>query len=239
MRLTKSGSIIMAAVLLCFTQSVDAGTNTERYYAKKGIYAGLLVPYNSFSGDFDGNSLLVSQSAAFILPQFDSKLVGLGIAFGYGAAISNAVGYAVEASYTRSAHDITWVGVKGNAVYQSLNFDGRFFFLADKPFQLYAIVGFGWPDWVVVKNGSARVNNAGVVTLSGDAKFSGVSAKIGGGIAFYINRRLSLSGGLAYRVREYNTVKEVNGNRSIHFGEMEEKLSGNGLTLDVALRVAF
>jgi len=45
--------------------------------------------------------------------------------------------------------------------------------------------------------------------------------------------------GMAYRVREYSTVKEVGGGRSIHFGEMQEKISGNGLTFDAGLKLTF
>jgi len=230
--------MLCVAALLVYSKTAAAGGNTTKYYAKKGIYVGPMVSVNSFSGDFDGNSLLLSKSAAFILPKVDSR-AGFGIVLGYGDAISNTVGYAAEVSYARSTHDITWLGAKSEAVYQCLAFDGRFYFLADKPFQLYGIVGFGWPDGLVVKKGSATVSNAGVVTRGGDARYSGVSIKGGGGIAFYLNRRLSISGGMAYRVREYSTVEEVDGDRSIHFGEMQEKISGNGLTFDVGLKLTF
>lgn len=110
----------------------------------------------------------------------------------------------------------------------NLNCKFYFFSSAYKPTQPYFLLGTG-VSWLTVKDGAVAA------TSVGDAIFRSVfsTINIGGGITYYLNPKVSVSGELMYSWRNFNSVKGVRGE-----GTMTD-LNGSGLELNVGVTYTF
>lgn len=211
--------ISMSMLGMAFTVSAEE----KKYYAKKGFYVGVTVPYNTIGGDFDGETALIAPGEVILVPKVESNY-GWGILIG-GRGPSSAI----ELSYLRSTHDVTWLGAKGEADYNMVNLDFKGFFLADKPTQPYLLLGLCFP-WLVVKDASADVYGD-----VGDATFKGIGLNLGGGLAYYLHPKVSISGGVIYRWISYGSAEGVSGTDR----DMEDRLGGSGLNFNVMTTFTF
>lgn len=191
-------------------------------YAKSGFYIGLNVPYNTIGGDFDGKRIMVSIDDLILVPKIDSN-------FGWGVTLgTRSEKGAIELNYVRSKHDGTWMGLKGESVFNMVSVDFKGFFLTDKPIQPFLLYGIGYSR-LVVKDGS--VNEKGDV---GDGTFSGLGANLGAGLAYYIHPRFSVHGGIIYRAILYFIGEGVKS-----YGTFDENLYGGGLSGNIGVTYTF
>lgn len=198
----------------------------EKYYAKQGTYIGLTLPYNAINGNFDGESFLSRQSEIILVPKVESS-------FGWGILLGGRrQKWAGELSYLRSTHDVTWLGAKGEATYNIVSLDFKRYFLVDGPVQPYFLLGWIPYASFVVKDGSA--SSSGDV---GDATFTALltGLNLGGGLAFYLHPRVSLNGGIIYRLILFGDAEGVEGVTA----PIEDPLSGSGLNLNVGIAFTF
>jgi hypothetical protein len=211
------------AVVLLSTLSISTGVLAQDTpYAKDGLYAGFNISYNTISGDFDGNSFLASATEIIIIPKVEGG-VGfgalLGLRFGKGA---------LELSYQRSEHDATWLGAKGTVAYNIVDIDFKLYPSINSQLQPYLLVGMGIP-WLVVHDGAATAFEVS------DATLLGIGLNIGGGLAYYIQPKICVNGGIIYRWINYSSATGV----SSASNDIEGGLDGSGLTLKIGIAFTF
>ena len=194
-------STIAALTLLMLALAAPAVAQEQKGFAKVGGYAGVsFAPDFTFDGDtFDGRTLyqeLIKQNPdvfgpeILILPKIDEQQKFKGI-LGYRGRMA-----AVEFSYERTKHDGTFFEGTGEATFQAVNLDGRFFFLTNQRVQPYVLVGGGFP-WFTVKDGSFLEDNpdAGF----DDGNWNGFVLNTEVGVTIYPTPQLGIAVGYGYR----------------------------------------
>jgi len=211
-------------IVLMFTFGVTSTVSAEEknYYAKEGFYVGVMCPYNTVSGDFNGETALVAPDEIVIVPKVKSNY-GWGVLLGRRSSRS-----ALELSYLKSTHDGIFLGYKCKVNYNMVNVDFKSFFSADKPIQPYLLFGLCFPR-LVVKDGSVDY-----FLNVGNATFKGIGLNIGGGLSYYLNPKASISLGVIYRWINYSSVESVGGG-----GSIEDGLKGNSLNFSATITFIF
>jgi hypothetical protein len=233
--------MVMALVagLLCNSEEIYSSPDSTENYSKPGIFVGLAVPYNTVGADFDGKSTLVDRGAIFRLPEVEGSF-GFEILLGYGGKLNSTLRYVFELSFTKSVHNVRWLETESNADYFSFCIDGRLHFLADQRIQPYVMIGFSFPDIFIVRDDTVITTTpqGSFNTARSDVRFKSTIGRVGGGIAYCLNRKVSIIGGVAYRIRKYAASASI-----VRAGPALEssvkKASGSGLTFDIGLRFTF
>ena len=172
-----------------------AWSQDQQGFAKVGGYAGgSFVPQFTLDGDtFNGFTFYreVDGDEIALLPKLDQQKMFRGI-LGYRGEKA-----ALEFSYERTNHTGAFgnVGI-GQATFQQVNVDGRFFFLTHARVQPYMLVGGGFP-WLTVKDGSFLADDleAGV----GDGTFKGYALNTELGVTVYPHPQVGIVLGYGYR----------------------------------------
>jgi hypothetical protein len=186
--------IALLALLMIWMVPSAASSQEQKGFAKVGGYAGVtFAPKFTFDGDtFDGMTFYreVGGDEILILPKLDEQLLIKGI-LGYRGNWA-----AVEFSYERTKHDATFAEGTGETIHQSINLDGRFFFLSKGPIQPYVLAGAGLP-WLTVKDGSFLEDEpeAGL----DDGSFKGWVFNTEVGVTVYPHRQIGIAVGYSYR----------------------------------------
>jgi len=213
---------IFVSLLIFFMNT--SGFAEGKFKVNEGFYLGIAVPNHSIGGDFEGNSFLYSASEIDLIPKVQD---GYGWGIILGGRFSKG---AIELSYLRSTHDISFDGdIIGEATYHIINIDGKYYFLTDKPIQPFLLGGFCFP-WLVAENSSFDGSNWGNTTFKG-----AIGLNLGGGIAAYLNPKVSVSLGLIYRWVSYSQNEGIDGIAA----DLEESLDGSGVNYNIALTFGF
>lgn len=170
-------------------------------FAKEGGYVGFSVlPNFTFDGvTFDGESWYkeIDGDEVVILPKLSTQNM-VRVILGY-----RAKNMGLEVSYDRTSHNGTYLGGSGTALFQSVNVDGRYYFLPNSRVQPYAQVGGSMP-WFKVKEGAFTEE------AFGDASFNGYGVSTEAGVVIYPHRKLGISLGYNYRVISFDKVHGIN-----------------------------
>jgi hypothetical protein len=147
---------------------------------------------------FDGSSYYRQENGdeIMILPLLNKRNLVRGI---LGVRGEKA---ALELSYDRTRHDGTFMEGTGEAVFQSVNVDGRFFLLTRGPVQPHVVVGGAIP-WLTIKDGGFLHDDVG------DARFRGYGVNTEAGVTVYPHRRLGIGIGYSYRVMWFDRATGV------------------------------
>jgi len=180
--------------MVCVVPSA-AWSQEQQGFAKVGGYAGgSFVPTFTLDGDtFDGFTYYreIDGDEIALLPKLDKQKMFRGI-FGYRGAKA-----ALEFSYERTSHNGVFGEVgTGEATFQQVSVDGRFFYLTRARVQPYVLFGGGFP-WLTIKDGSFLENQpeAGV----GDGRFRGYALNTEVGVTVYPHPQVGIVLGYAYR----------------------------------------
>jgi hypothetical protein len=169
-------------------------------FAREGGYAGVSGLLNfTFDGvTFDGATIYreVDGDEMVILPRLDTQNMIRGI-LGFRGSKG-----AFELSYERTRHNGTFLDAIGTATFQAVNADGRFFFLTRNRIQPHVLVGGSIP-WFTVKDGSFLHDEVS------NARFRGFGVNTEAGVTFYLQPRVGISAGYAYRVMWFDRVTGV------------------------------
>ena len=185
---------VAALALLMLTPALPAASQEPRGFAKVGGYAGLsFVPNFTLDGEtFDGMTAYqeVGGDEIGILPKLDKQHKFKGI-LGYRGKMA-----ALELSYERTNHNGTFFEGTGEATFQSVDLNGRFFALTNGRFQPYFLIGGGIP-WLTVKDGSFLEDEpeAGL----GDGSWKGYSLNTEIGVTVYPHPQVGIVVGYGYR----------------------------------------
>ena len=170
-------------------------------FAKEGMYVGVAaMPDFTLDGvSFDGETLYqeVDGDEFAILPRLDTQNMFRGVV-GFRARP-----FALEFSYERTRHQGTFAGDTGEATFNSVNVDGRIFFLTRGRIQPHLVVGLAFP-WLTVIDGSS--NDAFEVA---DAHWRGPGLNTEAGITVFPHPRVGVSVGYTFRLIGFRRVRGV------------------------------
>ena len=187
-------SVVLALLIVCAVPSA-AWSQEQQGFAKVGGYAGgSFVPAFTLDGEtFDGFTVYreVDGDEIALLPKLDKQKMFRGlVGYRYEKA-------ALELSYERTSHNGVFADIgTGEATFQQLNVDTRFFFLTDQRVQPYILAGGGFP-WLTIKDGSFLLDDpdAGV----GDGRFKGYALNTEVGVTVYPHPQVGIVLGYEYR----------------------------------------
>jgi hypothetical protein len=182
----------VAVPTLIVTFATPARSQEQRQgYAKEGGYVGVtgLLGFTFDGNTFDGETayIEVDGDEVMILPRLEKRNLIRAI---LGHRWEKA---AFEVSYDRTKHSGTFLGESGEATFQSVNFDARFFMATHGPVQPHVLVGGAIP-WLRIKDGSF------LDPVVGDARFRGYGVNTEAGVTVYPHPKVGVSVGYAYRV---------------------------------------
>ena len=160
-------------------------------FAKVGGYVGLSgLPKFTLDGEtFDGQTWYqeIGGDEVFILPKLNKRNMFRAI---LGFRGKDA---AIELSYDRTKHGGTFLDGSGEAVFQSVNLNGRFFFLKRNRIQPHVLVGGAFP-WLRIIDGSYLRDDVG------DARFRGYGVNTEAGVTIYPHPKLGVAIGYGHRI---------------------------------------
>jgi len=188
-------AIALLALLIVFAVPLAAWSQEQQGFAKVGGYAGgSFLPAFTLDGEtFNGLTYYkeIDGDEIALLPKLDKQKMFRGI---LGYRYERA---ALELSYERTNHNGTFGGIgTGQATFQQVNDDVRFFFLTHGRVQPYFLVGGGFP-WLTIKDGSFLENgpNGGV----GDGRFKGYALNSEVGVTVFPHPQVGIVLGYDYR----------------------------------------
>jgi opacity protein-like surface antigen len=208
-------------ILAAFTMICGVTSDAD---ARKGFYIGVGLPYNTITGDFDGNSALQGGNEIIIVPEIDGAV---GFAVMPGIGINQQ--WAIELHFLGSSHDGSWLGSSGDVEFFSFSINGKYNFSPSQSTQPYLLFGIS-SNTLVITDGSWDTLSGEV----GDATFSGPGFNFGGGIEHYVDPHVSFRLGLTYRFVDYTDAEGVN-----QSGTIEDSLDGSGISFMVSTAYNF
>jgi Outer membrane protein beta-barrel domain len=182
------------ALLICIIP-VTAWSQEQQGFAKVGSYAGgSFAPAFTLDGKtFDGFTLYreVGGDEVALLPKLDKQNMFRGI---LGYRYEKA---ALELSYERTHHGGMFFDVAtGEATFQQLNLDTRFFFVTHGRVQPYILAGGGFP-WLAIKDSSFLLDKPDADL--GDGRFRGYALNTEVGVTVYPHPQVGIVLGYEYR----------------------------------------
>jgi opacity protein-like surface antigen len=188
------GTTGLALLLVC-AMPAAAWSQEQEGFAKVGGYAGgSFVPAFTLDGEtFNGLTAYkeIDGDEIALLPKLDKQKMFRGV---LGYRYERA---ALELGYERTTHNGTFADIgTGEATFQQLNVDVRFFFLTRGRIQPYILGGAGFP-WLTIKEGSFLLDDpdAGV----GDGLFKGYALNTEVGVTVYPHPQVGIVLGYEYR----------------------------------------
>lgn len=175
--------------------------------------------YATLDGDFDGNAVLANFEGALAVPDVDPD-IGFAIGIGY-----RGESYSFEFSFQRVEHDSNFLGFPLDTSSNSVNFNFKWHFLTHYRVQPHLLIGAAFP-FVIVEDGSVSAD--GEVD---DASLVGLGANLGGGVSYYVTRRMAVVVEGGYRLAVY-TLGFGAGDAS---GSLDEALDGSGFFLTAGI----
>ena len=179
------------AGLVLLGMAVPAWSQTEgKGFVKEGGFAGItFVPQFTFDGvTFDGQTgyKQIDGEELMFLPKVDPQNV-LRPVLGYRGSKGS-----LEISYDRTVHSGSFADIPMKATFNSVNVDGRYYFVTRGRFQPHVLVGASYP-WLNIEDGSFLEDTFG------DAHFKGYGLNAEAGVTVYVHRQLGIGVGYAYR----------------------------------------
>ena len=183
---------ILALPLLLLTFATPAWSQEQYGFAKEGGFVGVAGVLDAKFSDknFDGSSIYrtVNGDEFMILPRLEGQTMIRGI---LGVRATKA---AFELSYDRTRHSGTFLGeTGGEATFQAVNVDGRYFFATSGRVQPNVLVGGSFP-WMTLKDGSFLDDDMG------DAHYKGFGVNTEAGVTVYPRPQFGISAGYRYRL---------------------------------------
>ena len=172
----------------------------EPGFARERMYLGFsMLPDFTLDGvTFDGNTVYVEEGGdeTFILPRLDAKTMPRIVA-GFRTRP-----FALEISYERAKHKGTFLDLEGEAAFNVISIDTKFFFNTASRIQPHVVAGLAFP-WLTVYDGSFEGD------LVDDGRFRGQGLNLEGGVTAFATRGIGVSVGYAYRVVWFNRAQGV------------------------------
>lgn len=205
----------------------DPPTLEPYSFAKQGVYVGYRYAQSRHDrgGDFDGGHVVRYEGAVSLIPQLNQG-PGMDLVVGYRRFKSS-----IELRYLRTTHDGTWAGLRGTAVYHTLDSSWKVHILPGQRVQPFVSFEVGFP-WLQVADGLWPSTPQAAVR---NAAFSGVGAGAGAGLTVHPHPRVGLSVGGAYRYDFFLWSRSEEGK----WIEIDGAVVGKGLRLTSGVTFTF
>ena len=191
---------IIALPLLLLTLATPSWSQVQPGFAKEGGYVGFsgMLDAKLGSDTFDGSSVYRKENGDeyLILPLFEGANMFRGI---LGVRYPKA---AFEFSYDRTRHQGTFFDGTGEATFQAINADVRYFFATSGRVQPHVLAGGSFP-WLTVTDGSFLDADVG------NATYRGFGVNTEAGVTVYPHPQLGIGVGYRYRVMWFDRAKGV------------------------------
>ena len=225
--------VILLFALFCSKETLcDAGDNLG--YPNTGLFFEIDIPYHQINGEFDGKSWYKRKNTAFKLPKVSGG-IGFGLSIGYSGIINNKYGYSADLNFTRSTHQAEWEKDKSDGILYNFGINGKLHCLKNQRINPYFILGSFVSKLYLNPNSSSNndsISNSKII-------FTGVGVKIGGGVAYHLNRNLAIAFGLGYDIKTYYHLKISAVKSPFDRGTSYGEISGNGIHLTMGIKYTF
>jgi len=185
------------------------------------LYLSPMFGRTTLGGDFDGNHVIISDRLDEVnqVPRFDGGR-SIGGAIGIRNKITRTIDGGLEFAYTESRLPAEWAGSPASkSTLSFFDMSVRAFFLSHKPIQPSMMLGIH-TAFLTVPNGRTRAP----FTRLEDAEYQGIGLTFGGGLSYFLHRRLSLDFKTIYRLVSFDEVNDL---------EIRDGLSAGSLNLSV------
>ena len=187
-------------VAIALAAPVQAQTPSEPGFARERMYLGfsLLPDYTLDGVTFDGATGYIEEGGTetFILPRLDKRTMPKIVA-GFRTRP-----FALEISYERTKHNGEFLDLLGEAAFNVVSIDLKFFANTGGRIQPHVVAGLAIP-WLKIYDGSFEGD------LVGDGRFTGQGINLEGGVTLLATRSVGVSAGYAYRVLWFNRATGV------------------------------
>jgi hypothetical protein len=167
------------------------------------------VVINAVGGDFEGSSILVSQSEIFLVPRVDNG-AGFGLQFVFcGKEPQMRCAFGGGVGYIRSNHDLSFLGARGSGRLEDWILPFEFRFLPDARTEWVA-------DFDVLISSFTVDDGSSNGSVVGDARYRTLGAALHAGPSIRVVRAsgLRLDLHVGYRFVSYGVVYGVNGDKT-------------------------
>lgn len=204
---------------ITFSFGLRASAEEEQMVVDDGFYLGIALVHNSMSGDFDNTAVYYTSTTLYDVPDVDNG-AGFGVSAGY--RMNRGV---YEIAYQRTNHDTvsSFEDVGDSAIYSVLDFNLKYDLAELNRIRPYVLLGIG-VAWMTVEDSASDGWDLE------DETFLGHCWNLGAGVNYYINPKLSATGGLVYRWNSFGSVEGT---------ELEDDLKEKALGLSVGLAYTF
>ncbi len=185
-------------VILLDDQEETPTVKREPFKPDDGFYVtGYWIANNTLDGDFNDTTYYTTDSAIYDVPAIDD-----GQGFGVSLGVSTP-GASLEISYLRTSHNthssFTDIGDQ-QGTFNAIDLNLKIHLIKESRFRPYVLLGFGFP-WITVEN-SVYENGS-----YSDETFTGISANVGAGLAFYLTPQAFVNAGVMQRWSFFNDVE--------------------------------
>ena len=191
---------LAGSALFVFTLAAPALAQERGGFAKEGGYGAVsgLLDFTFDGVTFDGSTYYQQENGEeiFILPRLNSRNMVRGI---LGHRWTKA---ALEVSYDRTSHNGSFLDGSGEATFQSINLDGRFFLATRGPVQPHVLVGGSMP-FLTIRHGSFLEGEVG------HGRFRGYGVNSEAGVTVFPHPRVGVGVGYSYRVMWFDRATGV------------------------------
>jgi hypothetical protein len=168
-----------------------------------GFLIGVIAPYHAFAGHFDGSQYFNAGNELLLVPKLNK-------AFGYGVAVGGRRGdLDWELYYVRSSHDASWEDLSGQASFDAVGANSRFYLGRRGVIRPYANLGIDF-CWLKAENMSLTTY---APIRAGEVKFNGIGLIGGLGVAISPVKAVTLYLGGEVRWNLFGNAKGVLGEK--------------------------
>ena len=213
------------ALVLCMflTGFGLAGPQAQDVDVQDGTYIGIGVIFTAIGGDFDGQRFFYDSSEAIVVPKIDAG-AGFDVVLGYK---SGYWGFELFFNYAGSDAKFGARDIKVHRLQYGLG--GRLYPLPEAQLQPFVSVGFG-AEYLLAENASVDASSN-----LGDATYTGVDFRIGGGLAYYLTPRLALNCKFEYVYAIFSDAEGIKGEKK----PLDPSLKASSLLAGLSLTYAF
>ncbi|MFH1784655.1 MAG: outer membrane beta-barrel protein [bacterium] len=210
--------------VLIFLGISSAASAKVKPYVEPGFYFAIDVPYNTISGDFDGEKVLASSDGEVVaVPKIDNN-------YGFGGLVGyRNFPYSFELDFLFSEHNATWLNSDFKVNYSLVDFNMKVHFFEHSVTQPFLLFGLCFPE-LVIKEGSSINSDIGDVAFT-----TGAGLNIGAGISYYFLPKVAVNGGVVYRIIKYDSAEGISGEKK----SITNGLGGSGLGFDIGVMFVF
>lgn len=167
-----------------------------------GLTIGMILPYNFFGGDFNGENMLQGADAFVLLPEVKSN-IGYGVILGM---INQSFMVDLYFNYSKHKAKISNIQYSSEARFLMVGINFGFKMFKQPIFDPYILVGAGLGS-IEIDSSAVKLDIYNEDYKIAQAEFFNYMINLGLGGILYLNNWLGLRGEIYYRFYQFGSVK--------------------------------